>query len=99
MKKAGILGVLVIGVFAIGPLIGRAETTTPHHVEAELISEVLSVKPGESFWTALRLRMEPGWHTYWQNPGDAGLPTTIEWELPAGFSAGPLLWSFPEKIQ
>lgn len=64
-------------------------------VEAELVAERLAVTPGEPFWVALRLRMDPGWHTYWLNPGDSGLPTTINWELPPRFKAGPIRWPVP----
>ena len=41
--------------------------------------------------------LEPGWHLYWTNPGDAGLAPAIRWTLPPGFSAGPLLHPVPEK--
>ncbi|MGA7323908.1 MAG: protein-disulfide reductase DsbD domain-containing protein, partial [Rhodomicrobium sp.] len=43
-------------------------------------------------------RMEPGWHTYWENPGDSGEPTHIEWNLPDGVTAGPVLWPLPHTI-
>ena len=65
------------------------------HVEAELVSESASIVPGQPLWVAVRLRMDPEWHTYWQNPGDSGLPTSISWNLPAGFSAGPIQWPSP----
>lgn len=69
------------------------------HVEAELVSEVRSVRPGEAFWVALRLRMDEGWHTYYKDPGDAGMATSLEWELPEGFTAGPILWPAPQEIE
>ncbi|HET6520993.1 MAG TPA: protein-disulfide reductase DsbD domain-containing protein, partial [Geminicoccaceae bacterium] len=50
------------------------------------------------FWVALRLRMAEGWHTYWRNPGDSGLPTTIEWTLPEGFEASEIVWPHPERL-
>jgi DsbC/DsbD-like thiol-disulfide interchange protein len=43
--------------------------------------------------------MEEGWHTYWKNPGDSGLPTTIKWNLPEGFSAGEIQWPCPQKFE
>ena len=67
-------------------------------VEAQLVAEPASVRPGTPFTAALVLRMDPGWHVYWKNPGDSGLPTTIDWDLPAGFSAGPITWPVPERI-
>src|SRR5690349_11855167 len=63
----------------------RAETIKAAHVDAELVSEVESIQPGQPFWVALRLKMEEHWHTYWQNPGDSGLATKITWNLPEGF--------------
>src|ERR1043165_6654702 len=33
-----------------------------------------NVQPGKAFTLGIRLKIEPGWHTYWKNPGDAGLP-------------------------
>ena len=54
--------------------------------------------PGETSTVALRLKMANGWHTYWQNPGDSGLPTTLTWTLPKGVSAGPILWPAPRAL-
>ena len=42
--------------------------------------------------------MAPGWHTYWQYPGDAGIPTEIKWNLPPGWKAGPVQWPVPLKL-
>ena len=42
--------------------------------------------------------MDPGWHTYWQNPGGPGIPTSVVWELPPGVTALPLQWPVPEKL-
>ena len=47
---------------------------------------------------AVRERMEPGWHTYWTNPGDSGEPTSIEWALAEGVKAWPILWPLPHVI-
>jgi len=68
------------------------------HVEADLISEVTSIQPGHSFWLAVRLKMEEGWHTYWKNPGDSGLPPKLTWTLPEGLSVGNVLWPFPRLL-
>ncbi|MFZ4483335.1 MAG: protein-disulfide reductase DsbD family protein [Chthoniobacterales bacterium] len=67
-------------------------------VEPSLIADTTTVVPGQSFRVGLLLRMAPGWHTYWENPGDSGLPSTFDLELPPGFSAGPLEWPLPQRI-
>src|SRR5206468_2097081 len=62
------------------------------HVEAELVAAKTALVPGEPTTVALRLVLEKGWHTYWRNPGDSGLPTTLAWTLPPGVEAGPIEW-------
>ncbi len=83
-----------------GPFSGTVFNFVPgQHVQARLISEVESVQPGGSFAVGLWLKMEEGWHTYWQNPGDSGMPTQIVWDLPEGFVAGETRWPYPEKLE
>ncbi len=67
-------------------------------VQASLISEVQTIEPGKSFWVGCRLEMKEHWHTYWTNPGDSGLATKIEWELPEGFQPSEIYWPYPEWI-
>jgi len=68
------------------------------HSEATLVTDVASVQPGTPFTAALRLTMDEGWHTYWRNPGDSGKPPTLNWQLPDGWTAGPLQWPVPHRI-
>ena len=67
-------------------------------VKAELLAETTSLAPASTLWVDLHLAIKPGWHVYWRNPGDSGLPTTIEWRLPTGFSAGNIRWPVPEHF-
>src|SRR5471032_2576062 len=54
--------------------------------------------PGTTVWAAIRQTIEPGWHTYWRNPGDSGLATSIAWTLPKGVTAGVPSWPAPERF-
>jgi thiol:disulfide interchange protein len=67
-------------------------------VKAGLVTETASVAPGAVLWADLHLELKTGWHVYWRNPGDSGLPTTIDWKLPRGFVAGSILWPAPEHF-
>jgi thiol:disulfide interchange protein len=67
-------------------------------VKAELVAETSLVAPASTLWVDLHLAIKPGWHVYWRNPGDSGLPTAIDWHLPSGFSAGPISWPVPEHF-
>jgi thiol:disulfide interchange protein/DsbC/DsbD-like thiol-disulfide interchange protein len=91
LSTVGLLAALVAGVAAAAPV-------KTAHVEAELVSERTAMVAGQATTVALRLKMADGWHTYWQNPGDSGLPTTIEWTLPSGVSAGPIQWPAPHAL-
>lgn len=66
-------------------------------VQATLVSSVASVRPGQPFEAALRIVHEPTWHTYWVNAG-SGYPTSLQWELPAGWTAGAIEWPVPVVI-
>jgi len=70
-----------------------------HPVKARLVADVTSVSAGESFSIGVELQMEEGWHTYWRYSGDAGYPTTIEWNLPEGMKADGIQWPGPHKYQ
>jgi len=76
-----------------------AQPVAGEHVDAQLIAETTTAVPGEILWTALRLDHIQNWHTYWINPGDAGKPTEITWQLPAGVTAGAIVWPTPERFE
>ena len=63
------------------------------------MADTTTVVPGQSFSAGLLLKMVPGWHTYWQFPGDAGIPTEMKWKLPPGWKAGPMQWPVPLKLR
>jgi len=63
-----------------------------------LVSEHAAVSPGQQVRIGLRQRLAPHWHTYWKNPGDAGSPPNIEFNLPAGASVGEIAWPGPDRF-
>ncbi len=72
---------------------------TTNEVRAELMAWAPEgVSGGKPVWLGLQLAHQPEWHTYWKNPGDSGLPTMLEWKLPAGIDAGEIAWPTPKKI-
>ena len=72
---------------------------TTEQVRAELLAWAPDgVEAGKPVWLGLQLAHQPEWHTYWKNSGDSGLPTVLEWQLPAGITAGEIAWPTPKKI-
>lgn len=69
----------------------------PTNIRPQLLVEGPAA-PGGTVTLAFLMTPQPGWHGYWQNPGDAGLGMTTQWTLPAGASAGALQYPVPGKL-
>lgn len=94
MKRLRIVALLLLVAASV-----QAQTFEGRQlVRAELIADTNAVVPGKPFTAGLLLHMAPRWHTYWKYAGDAGIPTEIKWQLPAGWSAGDIQWPVPHKM-
>jgi thiol:disulfide interchange protein/DsbC/DsbD-like thiol-disulfide interchange protein len=92
---------LLLALLALAPCVAVAaesEAVASRRVTATLVSDTDSHAPGRPFHLGLRLRMTPGWHTYWTNPGDAGAATLLALTLPQRLAASPVAWPAPERI-
>jgi thiol:disulfide interchange protein DsbD len=103
LTPAYALLVSALGRAAVAALLGTAAEASAAapgtgNVQAALVAETSSLQPGTPSWVGVQLRMAPGWHTYWRNAGDAGLPTRLTWTLPEGFTAGPIEWAYPQRF-
>jgi thiol:disulfide interchange protein DsbD len=88
-----LLAVFSAAAHAVGPVV------TTDEVRAELVAHAPEgIAPGKPVWLGLAIRHAPHWHTYWKNPGDSGLPTTLTWTLPAGVAAGEIAWPTPKRL-
>src|SRR5689334_17210564 len=65
-------------------------------IEPQLVAEG-PAPPGSYVDLAILMRTRPGWHRYWLNPGDAGLPMDVKWDLP-GLTVGPLRYPVPTRL-
>ncbi|MGI4730306.1 MAG: protein-disulfide reductase DsbD family protein [Janthinobacterium lividum] len=68
------------------------------HLAIRLVAESSRPRAGSTVTLALDTRPQPGWHGYWQNPGDAGFPATLTWTLPNGASAGQAAYPVPGML-
>jgi len=82
-------------VLIAGIVLGSAGSAP--NVEAELVLPYRSVVAGDEFPVGIRLDIEKPWHIYWMNPGDTGIPTTIKWELPKGWTVSRLSFPTPHR--
>jgi len=98
--RVRLFNILILSLVTVILVPARSYATTNvriDHVTLDVSLESV-VKPGSVAWVAIRQVIAPGWHTYWRNPGDAGLATAVSWTLPSGITAGNPLWPAPEKF-
>jgi thiol:disulfide interchange protein DsbD len=93
--------VLVLPLLLVAGLPARAASSS--FSNDQLRVELLV--PGDSLYhsdelnnVGLYFKLEPGWHIYWMNPGDAGEPPHVKWTLPVGISAGPMQFPAPKRL-
>ena len=91
-------GFLLVALLSLPVFAAEPEALRTDNLYSQLVAEHTAVVPGEPMRIGLRLQHDPEWHTYWLNPGDSGLPTRIELQLPPGFEAGPIEWPVPERL-
>lgn len=90
------LAAMALLLAAAAPAFAQGPQRT-ERIEAELVSMSRWAAPGSTAVVAIRQDIEPGWHTYWRNPGDSGGATTLTWTLPDGVRAGDIVWPLPER--
>jgi thiol:disulfide interchange protein DsbD len=90
---ANLLAALGLAFALAAPV--AAQPADAGHLTAELVPQTRGVAPGQTVYVALRQKIDKGWHTYWRNPGDSGEATRIVWTLPAGWTAGDIVWPTP----
>ena len=93
----GLAGVLVSALLLVcqSSLTAAEPATQPAAITAKLVADVEAIQPGAPFQVGVLFTIQPDWHVYWKNPGDAGLATSVDFSLPKGFRASPLRWPRP----
>ncbi len=105
----GLLMFLLGAVQAQTQILGGANVNAANKAKGQVVSNAQvqatlqvyapnGLGAGQTFWLGLQIEHQPHWHTYWRNPGDSGLATELQWQLPEGLTAGNLIWPAPQKI-
>ncbi len=91
---------LFIFLFFLFTVIGSAsaQLVDAPHSAVQLIAEKATVKPGEPVLLGFDLHLDPGWHIYWQNPGDSGAPPQVKWKSPPDLRASSFKFPYPHRI-
>jgi DsbC/DsbD-like thiol-disulfide interchange protein len=85
--------VLALSLFFVAG--ARAQSPPDHAAHVRLIWDGNPIRPGHTLWVGALFQLDPGWHIYWQNPGDSGEPPRIQWKLPSELHGGAILWPRP----
>lgn len=93
-----LFGFLLLALSTATAMAAPTNVVQTDNAKATLISERQNISAGDMFYLALEMDLREHWHSYWINPGAAGLPTAIKWQLPAGLIAGEILWPKPKAI-
>ena len=87
-----------IAIILVGWICLTAIAVHAAHTQVRLILFSSTEHSGSRVAALVDLKMEPGWHTYWKNPGAAGMATKIDWQLPPGLSVVDSGWPVPKKF-
>jgi thiol:disulfide interchange protein/DsbC/DsbD-like thiol-disulfide interchange protein len=98
--KVYTLRTLFLYLLTLGAFSGwlMAAPVSAPHLKVELLTPTASIAAPSTIQLGLYFKLDPGWHIYWQNPGDSGLPPTVKWTLPAGFTAQPMQFPVPRRL-
>lgn len=67
-------------------------------VDTSMVADISDIESDKSFYIGILFEMKPGWHIYWKNPGDSGMPTRVDFILPENFTQSDLFWPVPRSF-
>ncbi|UCD30396.1 MAG: thioredoxin family protein [Planctomycetota bacterium] len=89
--------VAVVILTVLLPIARAEEKAQPPNVEVELLADASAILPGKSAQLAVAFKLPEGWHIYWRNRGEGGMEPAFKWNLPKGFTVGPMKFPAPER--
>lgn len=67
-------------------------------VSVTLIADTTAIEAGKPFRIGADFSLQPGWHIYYQDPGDSGMPTSVDITVPEGFKVVKVEWEKPKRF-
>jgi thiol:disulfide interchange protein len=96
-SKLFLLGVILLVAGVPGFAVSNSADAAHVHVQLVAPDPSIGVR-GQPAKAGLYFKLEPGWHVYWKNAGDAGEPPHIKWTLPQGITASALQFPVPKRL-
>jgi DsbC/DsbD-like thiol-disulfide interchange protein len=66
--------------------------------KVRLVSGTVDIEGAPALIAGVQLRMDPGWKTYWRNPGDSGVPPTFDWAGSKNLKRAEVLYPAPHRF-
>ncbi|MFL6816249.1 MAG: protein-disulfide reductase DsbD domain-containing protein [Bradyrhizobium sp.] len=77
----------------------RAEDASPWQRDGHSAVRLLAgSRSGAVLLGGIAFQLEPGWKTYWRNPGDSGVPPRFDFSKSENIEAVTVLWPAPRKF-
>ncbi len=84
--------------FLISVLMVTSALADTQHAIATWMTTTKSATNGDPIQTVIQIKVADGWHTYWKNPGEGGIPMNVEAKLPEGWTLGEIQYPAPKRF-
>ena len=98
MRSLRALILLLLTLLGANGALAQLPTPGKNAIASRLVAETDTPAAGSVVTVALVMTPDKGWHGYWKNPGDSGVETQVDWQLPSGVTAGPLQYPVPDRL-
>jgi DsbC/DsbD-like thiol-disulfide interchange protein len=90
----------IIQIFLLLALLSVSLTAqTRSNASAQIVFDSYSLEINRTIPIGILIELENDWHIYWRNPGDSGMPTSIDFNLPDGFTISEIKWPAPKAFE
>lgn len=72
---------------------------TRSNASAQIVVDSYSLEINQIIPIGILIELENDWHIYWRNPGDSGMPTSIDFNLPDGITISEIKWPAPKAFE
>src|SRR3954469_23545629 len=96
IRALGFTAAVVASSFALG---AQAQDASPWLKDGHSAVRLLAgSRSGAVLLGGIAFQLQPGWHTYWRNPGDSGVPPRFDFTKSDNVDAVTILWPAPTKF-
>ena len=97
-------------LFALGAIVGlgsgaafaagasASPWTVSTNSKVRLVSGTVDDGGRPALLAGIQLRLDPGWKTYWRNPGDSGVPPRFDWAGSKNLKEAEVLYPAPHRF-